>query len=99
MALKPEGASQAAGAKSWQVRTGRNLRDHVRDLLFCRRKLRSSRLGAGSELEPVPVLFPQLHCLPGCVASFTLNRGKADPSEKGRGNPQAGTWVLTMNDL
>lgn len=36
---------------------------------FYRRKLRSSRLGAGSELEPVPVLFPQLHCLPGCVAS------------------------------
>lgn len=61
--------------------------------------MRSSRLGAGSELEPVPVLFPQLHCLPGCVASFTLNRGKADPSEKGSGNPQAGTWVLTMNDL
>lgn len=65
----PRGASQAGGAKSWHVRTGRNLRDHVRDLVFYRRKLRSSRLGAGSELEPVPVLFPQLHCLPGCVAS------------------------------
>lgn len=51
---------------------------------------RPGHLAAGSAPEPSPVPLPRLQfCLP-------LDRGKADPSKKGRGSLQPGTWMLTV---
>lgn len=86
MGLRMEGASQAEGAISWEVRAGCNLGDDLIDLIFYRRIQiwpLSSRVRSRALLL---VFFLQLHdCLPGSGVSLTLDKGKADPTEKGRG--------------
>lgn len=87
-------ASQAEGTKSWKVR--RHLRDHLIDLLlYTGENWDPATWLQVQKWNPLPVLFIHLHyCLPGHAVSLTLDRSKADPSEKSRGSPQPRNWVL-----
>lgn len=71
LGLKLSGTSQEERAKSWKGRTGRNLRDHLIELLLCRRKLKSSHLATGSKLETFSCALSSTPLLSPWVCHFS----------------------------